>query len=66
MVTPLTFGNPLKFGLDSYHNAKGRPTFHHREREHPKLFVKHTRIHIEKGPPMGPHAQELSPQRMVE
>ena len=33
MATPFTFGNPLKFSSDSCHNAKGRPTFLHRERE---------------------------------
>ena len=32
MATLLTFGNPLKFGRDSCHNARGRPTFLHRER----------------------------------
>ena len=48
VVTSLTFGNPLKSSLDSCHNAKGRPTFLHRERErerereHPKL---HTNTH---------------------
>ena len=37
----LTFGNPLKFGLDSCHNGKGRPTFLHQEREHPKSCANH-------------------------
>ena len=46
MATQLTFGNPLKFGPDSCHNAKGRPTFLHREREHPKPRTKHTIISI--------------------
>ena len=41
-MTPLTFGNLLKFGLDSYHNAEGRSTFLHQEREHPKLRATHT------------------------
>ena len=56
-MTPLTFGNPFKFGPDSFHNSKGRPTFLHREREHPKHCAKHTRIHIERGPPKGPHTR---------
>ena len=37
MATPLTFDNPLKFGLDSCHKTKGWPTFLHWERKHPKL-----------------------------
>ena len=41
-MTPLTFGNPLKFGLDSCHNAEGRSTFLDQEREHPKLCAMHT------------------------
>ena len=44
MATPFTFGNPLKFGPNSNHKTKGSPTFLHREREHPKLRVKHTLI----------------------
>ena len=32
-MTLLTFGNLLKFGPDSCHNTKGRPTFLHWERE---------------------------------
>ena len=45
VVTPLTFGNPLKFGPDSCHKTKGRPTFLHRKREHPKLCAS-TQHHI--------------------
>ena len=54
MATPLTFGNHLKFGPDSYHKTKGRPTFLHREREreHPKLCTNHTHSHWE-GPSTG-------------
>ena len=33
VATPLTFGNPLKFGLDSCHKAKGKLVFLYRERE---------------------------------
>ena len=55
MVTPLTFDNPLKFGLDSCHNIKVRHTFLHREREHPKRHANHathTRTSIiREGPP---------------
>ena len=52
MATPLTFGNPLKFGPDSYHNAKGRPTFLHQEREReraPEALHKQHAYTIEKG-----------------
>ena len=55
----LTFGNPLKFSPNSYHNAKSRPTFLQREREHPKLRMKHTAHtmpNFERGPPTGPRA----------
>ena len=66
-MTPLTFDNHLKFGIDSCHNAEGRPTFLHREREHLKLCA-NTHHHIyREGPSNGaPHAQELSPQQVVE
>ena len=61
MAIPLTFGNHLKFGPGSCHNAKGKPTFLHRERERaPKAPCKArtcTTSHIEKGPPMGPCAR---------
>ena len=67
MATPLTFGNPLKFGPNSCHNAKGRPTFLHRERMLPKLCVKRTHLHIREGPSNGAmHTRELSPRRVVE
>ena len=69
MATLLTFGNPLKFGLDSCHNAKGRPTFLHREREHLKLRAKHTRTsyHHREEPSNGtPRTRELLPRRVVE
>ena len=62
MATLLTFGNPLKFGLDSCHNAKGRSTFLHRERERereraPKAPREHPRHHpFERGLPTGPRA----------
>ena len=55
-MTPLTFGNHLKFGPDSYHNAKGRPTFLHQEREHPKLRMNHT--HSSRGASNKPCAHE--------
>jgi len=46
VATPLTFGNHLKFGLDSYYNAKGRPTFLHRERERElETLREHTHTH---------------------
>ena len=65
MAIPLTFGNPLTFGSNSHHNAKGRPTFFHREREHPKPRTNHT-IHymrtphrsFKKGHQRAPRAQE--------
>ena len=53
MANPLTFGNPLKFGPDSCPKTKGRPTFLHREREHPKLHVNNTitpRAALQRGP----------------
>ena len=53
VATPLTFGNLVKFSLDSYHKTKGRPTFLHREREHPKLHVNNTitpRVALQRGP----------------
>ena len=51
VATPLIFGNHLKFGLDSCHNAKCRPTFLYQEREHLKLRANHTHttIHISRG-----------------
>jgi len=33
MATPLTFGNPLKFGLDSCHEIKGKQIWSSIERE---------------------------------
>ena len=48
MATSLTFGNHLKFGQDSCHTSKGRPTFLPRERKHSKLRA-NNRIIIEKG-----------------
>ena len=61
-MTPLTFGNPLKFGPDSHHNTKGRPTFLHRDREpnapRKPRHTAHTRTlaasFTREGPPMGP------------
>jgi len=54
VATSFTLGNPLKFGLDPCHNAKGRPTFLHKERETaPEAYANNTHIHWE-GPPMGP------------
>ena len=44
VATPLTFGNPLKFGPDSCHKAKGRPAFLYQERERkraPKALREH-------------------------
>ena len=78
MATPLTFGNPLKFGPGSCHNDKGRPTFLHREREHSKPranhathYTLHTRTSRitprETGLPMGPPTRaEASPLQVVE
>ena len=67
VATPLTFGNHLKFGPGSYHNAKGRPTFLHthththteRERERAseaprKQYMHH--ISFERGLLTGPRA----------
>ena len=70
-MTPLTFGNHLKFGPDSCHNTKGRPTFLHRERERERaLEASREQNHIyifREGPSNGaPQAQELSPWRVVE
>ena len=39
MVTPLTFGNHLKFGPDFRNDTKGRPASFRREREHSKLHT---------------------------
>ena len=64
MATPLTFGNPLKFGPDSYHNAKGRPTFLHRERERERerestrSSAQTTRIYHREGPLTSPACEE--------
>ena len=67
MATPFIFGNLLKFGLDSCHNTKGRPTFLHQERERapkPPREPRHTNytcahpIIQEKGLPTGPRARE--------
>ena len=65
-MTPLTFGNPLKFGPNFCHNTKGRPTFLHRERECSKPRTNHathyyTRAHlssISKGAFNGPRARK--------
>ena len=51
MATPFTFGNLLKFGLDSCHNAKGRPTFLHWERGNtwsPTWTTSQTLLHTRK------------------
>ena len=67
-MTSLTFGNHLKFGQDSCHTSKDKPTFLHREREHSKLRVNCThymRNHWE-GPPTGPTRAGASPRRVVE
>ena len=72
LMTPLTFGNHLKFGPGSCHNAKGRPTFLHIERERekppkaPRESHKCTTLIIKRGPLTRPHAQELSPRVVVE
>ena len=60
VATPLTFGNPLKFCLDFRHNAKGRPTFLHweRERESTRSSTRTTmQIDIERGSLIGPRAR---------
>jgi len=64
-MTSLTFGNPLKLGPDSCHNAKGRPTFLHRERERLKPCANHaphcyTRAYpsLERGTSNGAHARK--------
>ena len=46
VATPLTFGNLLKFGPDSCHNAKDRqiPSSTETEREHPNPHAYHTII----------------------
>ena len=54
MATSLTFGNHLKFGQDSCHTSKGRPTFLPRETEYPKLRANHTII--ERGLQQASHA----------
>ena len=70
MVTPLTFNNPVKFGLDSCHNIKVRHTFLHWEREHSKPHANHathtcTSI-IREGPPTGLTQVRASPWWVVE
>ena len=64
MATPLTFGNHLKFGQGSYHNAKGRPTFLHRERATEAPCEPYT--FIERGLQRALRVCMLSPRRMVE
>ena len=60
MATSLTFGNPLKFGPDSCHNVKSRPTFLHREREreHLKLCMNNMHHRIEWGRTTGSYASK--------
>ena len=52
-----TFGNPLKFGPDSYHNAKGRPSFLHTKRAPEAPYETHTPHAIERGPLTGPRTR---------
>ena len=69
VVTPFIFGNPLKFGSDSCHNTKGKPTFLHREREYPKPHVNHTTHYMHnyrEGPPLGPARAGALPWWVVE
>ena len=68
MATLLIFGNPLKFGSDSYRNAKGRPTFLHREKERaPEAPREAHHHHYWKGPSnRALHMQELLPRWVVE
>ena len=49
MATPLNFGKPLKFGPDSYLNAKGRPTFLHQERENTRSSARNTHAYTSRG-----------------
>ena len=52
MAIPLTFGNHLKFGPNSSHNAKGRLTFLHQEREReraPEALLEARAATIERG-----------------
>ena len=66
MATSLTFGNPLKFGPDSCHNAKGRQIPSSTERESTQSLVRTTPSYRE-GPSNGaPCVRELSPLRVVE
>ena len=65
-MTPLTFGNQLKFGPNSYHNVKGRSTFLRTERESTRSSVRtHTTIWEELNN-AAPRAQELLPWQVVE
>jgi len=67
VAIPHTFGNHLKFGLDSRHDTKGRPTFLHWEREHLKLRVNTRTFTLRGALQRGPaHARELSPRLVVE
>ena len=71
MATSLTFGNHLKFGSNSCHNAKGRPTYLHWEKEREKEQLKlhaNTRIPSFREEPSieVSHEWELSPRRVVE
>ena len=60
MATPLTFGNPLKFGPYSYHKTKDKPTFLHRERERAPEALHKTYTFTSRGASNGPHAHASS------
>jgi len=49
VATPLTFGNHLKFGPNSHHDTKGRPTFLHRERKSTQSSVRTTHTSTSRG-----------------
>ena len=70
MATPLTFGNPLKFGPDSCHKAKGRPAFLYQEREiestQSSTWTPITPYIWERPSNGALRARELSPRQVVE
>ena len=67
MATPLTFGNPLKFGLDSCHITKGRQISSSTKRESTQSPMWTTPPSYRVGPSNGTlRALELSPWWVVE
>ena len=67
MATPLTFGNLLKIGPVSYHNAKGRQIPSSTKRESTRSSARNTCTpsHRQEPTNRAPHIRELSPRRVV-